>query len=832
MQCGAGARPEYAGKRLVAVKRMKKRWEGGWDECRRLKELESLRAISYHPNIIPLYDFFLLPASKELYFVFESMEGNLYQLIKTRKGKPLAGYFHRDMKPENLLVTTTGLHDYRTLIPGAPPDAPLERDVVVIIKLADFGLARETNSKPPYTEYVSTRWYRAPEVLLKSRDYSNPVDMWALGTIMAEVVNLRPLFPGQGEIDQVARICELLGDPIDDYGLDERGKPRGGGKWPRGVRMARTVGFAFQKNIYALFDPNVPIRLVECIADLLKYEPELRLTSRQCLEHPYLLETIPFNNSPGPPSQPPSQLPSPCRTSARNGIVDGISPNPSLRSVVPRSIPPSHSHPGGHPKLHPVPSPHLPQHIPDASSTHRSSFYDSGFASITRRRSISETSQQTSEFSNDAFVPHSSEVEARRHPSTQDHVYSHGPNRRAHANGWSEGDGQSDWDAMDVSPQVDVSTEPPYVTTHHPMDIQTSPIVPEYPARPAHEPEPPVAQAATQAQGNKRPILGSLNFGKKHARWGLDHPRVPPPALISDDPKQRKKELERMAKEVQKEADRQRRLRAEKTQREQARAVMKNNRRLAHAAVVNDFQWRSGPHGSGLPSDSQAAAPGPIRQAQSYGPSSLTVNAAGGSYKSPSQSPVVPSAESSSMARSDWRRDNERVAKARRRDYDDDHSMSSDVHGSIFGGLLIHIGRRFSTTTPDAYAVVVLPNTLATFTVRYVKHKYSRQQRCSFATATSSIKSNDDFASPSASTSWAITFRSAKSVWFRWGIWTAESWIGAKVGHKSHVQSSILFKSFGSTVTELDVSSSIFPVGSRRGRRRISTTVTHVIHDT
>lgn len=138
-----------------------------------------------------------------------------------------------------------------------------------------------------------------------------------------------------------------------------------------------------------------------------------------------------------------------------------------------------------------------------------------------------------------------------------------------------------------------------------------------------------------------------------------------------------------MAKEVQKEADRQRRLRAEKTQREQARAVMKNNRRLAHAAVVNDFQWRSGPHGSGLPSDSQAAAPGPIRQAQSYGPSSLTVNAAGGSYKSPSQSPVVPSAESSSMARSDWRRDNERVAKARRRDYDDDHSMSSDVHGSM-----------------------------------------------------------------------------------------------------------------------------------------------------
>jgi hypothetical protein len=87
-----------------AVKRMKKRWEG-WDECKKtegnrggwlsrfqnilpqlkVRHHQSLRAIPFHPNIIPLYDFFLLPASKELYFVFESMEGNLYHLIEARK---------------------------------------------------------------------------------------------------------------------------------------------------------------------------------------------------------------------------------------------------------------------------------------------------------------------------------------------------------------------------------------------------------------------------------------------------------------------------------------------------------------------------------------------------------------------------------------------------------------------------------------------------------------------------------------------------------------------------------------------------------------------------
>ncbi|KAF8875839.1 protein kinase [Infundibulicybe gibba] len=269
MQCGAGARPEWTGKRLVAVKRMKEKREGGWDECQKLKELEALRAIPSHPNIIPLYDFFLLPDTKELYLVFEPMEGNLHHLIKARRGCPLAGglvssifqqiveglnhihvagYFHRDMEPKNILVTTTGLHDYNSVSPIAPPNAPKERDVVAIIKLADFGLARETKSNPPYTEYVSTRWYRAPEVLLLSHDYSNPVDMWALGTIMAELVNLRPLFPGSDQLDQVGKLCQILGDPSDAYGLDSHsGSPLGGGPWPQGIRMAEEVGYQFLK---------------------------------------------------------------------------------------------------------------------------------------------------------------------------------------------------------------------------------------------------------------------------------------------------------------------------------------------------------------------------------------------------------------------------------------------------------------------------------------------------------------------------------------------------------------------------------------------------------
>lgn len=88
------------------------------------------------------------------------------------------GFFHRDLKPENLLYSNEG-----------------------VVKLIDFGLAREIRSRPPFTDYVSTRWYRSPELLLRSAHYNSPVDIFALGCIMAELYLMKPLFNGSSEVD-------------------------------------------------------------------------------------------------------------------------------------------------------------------------------------------------------------------------------------------------------------------------------------------------------------------------------------------------------------------------------------------------------------------------------------------------------------------------------------------------------------------------------------------------------------------------------------------------------------------------------------------------------
>ncbi|NXP49486.1 ICK kinase, partial [Heliornis fulica] len=255
---------------LVAIKKMKRKFYS-WEECMNLREVKSLKKLN-HANVVKLKE--VIRENDHLYFVFEYMKENLYQLMKERNKlfpestvrnimyqilQGLAfihkhGFFHRDLKPENLLCMGPEL-----------------------VKIADFGLAREIRSRPPYTDYVSTRWYRAPEVLLRSTRYSSPIDIWAVGCIMAEVYTLRPLFPGASEIDTIFKICQVLGTPKKN-------------DWPEGYQLSASMNFRWPQcvpnNLKTLI-PNASSEAVQLMRDMLQWDPVKRPTASQALRYPY-----------------------------------------------------------------------------------------------------------------------------------------------------------------------------------------------------------------------------------------------------------------------------------------------------------------------------------------------------------------------------------------------------------------------------------------------------------------------------------------------------------------------------------------------------------------
>ena len=295
---------------------MKKEFQS-FTPCLELREVVFLRTLPAHNHLVPALDIFLDPFSKKLHICMEYMEGNLYQLMKARDHKCLDNasvksilfqimqglehihahsFFHRDIKPENILVSTSGHQEstnsfrrYSALV--TPPSTPPSYTV----KIADFGLARETHSKLPYTTYVSTRWYRAPEVLLRAGEYSAPVDIWAVGAMAVEVATLKPLFPGGNEVDQVWRVCEIMGSPGNWY--SKTGQRVGGGDWREGTRLAGKLGFSFPKMAPHSMEtilpfPQWPPSLSNFVTSCLMWDPKTRPTSTQALAHEYFVDAV------------------------------------------------------------------------------------------------------------------------------------------------------------------------------------------------------------------------------------------------------------------------------------------------------------------------------------------------------------------------------------------------------------------------------------------------------------------------------------------------------------------------------------------------------------
>lgn len=266
---------------VVALKKCFEAFRCNVDAQRTFREVMYLRALSGHDNIIQIQSVLRADNDKDLYITFDYMETDLnqvikakiledihiryvlYQLLKALKYIHSAKLLHRDIKPSNILI-----------------------DASCRIKLCDFGLCRsiadgENLENVEMTDYVATRWYRSPEILMGSKKYTVGLDLWSVGCIAGEMFRTRPLLSGASTMNQLEKIFEVTGNPTakDIQSLQS----------PFATQMVDNVKARQRVKLDELCH-QLPKSAKHFIKSVFKLDPAKRGTAETALKHEYVAD--------------------------------------------------------------------------------------------------------------------------------------------------------------------------------------------------------------------------------------------------------------------------------------------------------------------------------------------------------------------------------------------------------------------------------------------------------------------------------------------------------------------------------------------------------------
>ncbi|XP_003737981.1 cyclin-dependent kinase 11B [Galendromus occidentalis] len=265
---------------IVALKRLKMENEKEGFPITSLREIHTLLK-AQHPNIVTVREIVVGSNMDKIYIVMDYVEHDLKSLMETMKAPFLTGevktlmiqllravahmhdnwILHRDLKTSNLLLSHKG-----------------------ILKVGDFGLGREYGSPlKNYTPIVVTLWYRAPELLLGSKEYSCPIDVWSVGCIFGELLTMAPLFPGKSEIDELNKIFKALGTPSEKI-------------WPGYNELPMVKKFSFEHQPFnhlrkKISEDKLTDTGFKLLNKLLTYCPQKRITAEEALHHEWFEES-------------------------------------------------------------------------------------------------------------------------------------------------------------------------------------------------------------------------------------------------------------------------------------------------------------------------------------------------------------------------------------------------------------------------------------------------------------------------------------------------------------------------------------------------------------